>query len=130
MGMDVWMTAQAFHMDEESKDSAMYALWDLPTRHFPFVDPHFAQHTTFEETVADWRWEAVVDGAGHVVRMNFDGRNNGANGVLFETIAPFVQSGSFIEMASQDGSRWRWRFEKGAFYTDTLDEVAKEIRCS
>jgi len=34
----------------------------------------------------------------------------------FAVIAPFVESGSYIEMVGQEGEIWRWVFDNGCLY--------------
>lgn len=59
-----------------------------------------------------FRWEVFLDVYGSVVDIEFNGEKYGDDDFFFETIAPFVKSGSFIE-AQADGDPFRWFFRQG-----------------
>ena len=59
---------------------------------------------------------------GEIVNLEFDGEKSGDEDILFRAIAPFVESGSFIEMRGEDGCQWRCLFHKGE-----LHEIYPEI---
>ena len=61
-----------------------------------------------------WRWAIDFSEAGDVNSIIFCGEKYGDDNLLFDAIAPFVTSGSFIEMQGEDGARWRWLFENNA----------------
>ena len=66
--------------------------------------------TTLGEAFNAWRWGIVWDGIGGVERIEFNGEKYGDDDTLFDAIAPFVKSGSFIHMVGEDGEQWRWHF--------------------
>lgn len=81
---------------------------------------------TLEDALMAWRWPPYMDKSTNpeeeIVNLEFDGEKIGNEEVLFDTIAPFVESGSWIEMLGEDGCRWRWLFHKGE-----LHEIYPEI---
>ena len=47
-----------------------------------------------------------------VTGISFDGeRQDGTETAMFDSIAPFVEPGSYIEMQGEDGEVWRWVFD-------------------
>ena len=92
-------------------------------RHFSWVSSaRFLEATTLDEALQAWRWELYRDGDGTIGNIGFCGEKYGDENVLFRAIAPFVESGSYIEMNGEDGSLWRWIFKNG-----TVDEVSATI---
>ena len=81
---------------------------------------------TLEDALMAWRWPPYMNKSanpkGEIVNLEFDGEKSGDEDILFRAIAPFVESGSFIEMRGEDGCRWRWLFHKGE-----LHEIYPEI---
>lgn len=69
--------------------------------------------------MTEWRWEPEwmeQQGVGDVVGVYFIGEKMGDDEIFLQTIAPFVLDGSYIEMAGEDGERWRWFFTGGNVY--------------
>jgi len=85
------------------------------TRHFSWIDmDDLRTAKTLEAQLETWRWEADVDEeTGDVVDLHFRGEKLGDDVALFGAIAPFVESGSYIQMSGEDGSGWRWCFDDG-----------------
>ena len=50
---------------------------------------------------------------GNVTGISFHGDKMGEDYQMFQSIAPYVRSGSFIEMIGEDGEQWRWVFKDG-----------------
>lgn len=86
-------------------------LKDGSGRHFSWVDADFYVFDDPTEILRCWRWEVELDGAGNIVRLDFEGQSLGDDDKLFGAIAPFVKAGSYIEMIGEDGERWRWLFD-------------------
>lgn len=68
---------------------------------------------TVEDAMSVWRYSPITDEEGNISRVVYDGEKLGDEEVLFETIAPFVEDGSYIEMEGEDSFMWRWVFEGG-----------------
>jgi len=72
--------------------------------------------TTLEAALEAWRWEAETsESTGDITTINFMGEKLGDDVTLFEALARYVESGSFIEMQGEDGALWRWCFDNGKF---------------
>lgn len=67
--------------------------------------------TDIGEAFDAWRWELRQDSNGDWSLVGFNGEKLGDDAILFEAVAPFVKSGSFVEMQGEDGARWRWVFD-------------------
>jgi len=62
----------------------------------------------------NYGYTAELDDDGNIIRLDFN-RDKIAydEDTMFQAIAPYVEDGSFIEMAGEDGDRWRWVFKDG-----------------
>jgi len=58
-----------------------------------------------------FRWTPEIDDKGDIINVNFEGEKLGDDKILFDAIAPYVESGSYIEMIGEDDSLWRWIFK-------------------
>ena len=58
-----------------------------------------------------YNYELNADG--DIVAIQFHGETLRDDFEMFQKIAPFVRSGSFLEMAGEDGAQWRWIFKDG-----------------
>lgn len=78
--------------------------------HFSWVDTNRALNAeTLVEALKAWRWKPRID-EGDIVGLEFSGEKLGDDFLLFQAIAPYVESGSFIEMRGEDGAMWKWSF--------------------
>ena len=82
---------------------------------------HFHQTISVVEALEEDRWEANVDPTtGDIVDVEFIGEK-GSQDLLKEDVlywlAPFVEAGSYIEMAGEDHAQWRWVFDGKAVKT-------------
>ncbi|HEY0007617.1 MAG TPA: hypothetical protein VGB55_02740 [Tepidisphaeraceae bacterium] len=127
MGYQIFQCATRFYIAANNVAAAMAALRALHGRepihdssgpHFSFVDTAaFLKANTLSEALAAWRWdvgELAADGS--VAELGFIGEKHGDEDILFAALAPFVQSGSHIDMFGEDGAAWRWSFEDGAMH--------------
>lgn len=64
---------------------------------------------TVTQILKEFYWD--YDPIEHTVELI--GEKLGDDYVLFSTIAPYVVSGSYIELLGEDGTRWKWVFENG-----------------
>lgn len=102
---------QSLHGKETVKDSH--------GRHFSWVNDKFYEVGDFVGMMQEWRYRLKLEG-GDAVGIEFTGEKLGDDEVLFGAIAPFVESGSYLEFLGEDGDRWRWVFD------GTLKEVHAE----
>jgi len=87
---------------------------DSSGAHFSWVETQrFVQASTLEDALKEWRWDAELNDEGDLIDMYFEGQKYGDDEVLFNAIAPFVESGSYIQMRGEDDAIWRWVFEGG-----------------
>ena len=57
---------------------------------------------------------AELDDDGNIIDLEFHGDKLAYDeDQMFQAVAPYVKSGSYIEMDGEDGSRWRWKFQDG-----------------
>lgn len=80
----------------------------------------FANAKTVKEALEEWRWDVEEDKNGNIDGILFSGDKSGDDTKLFEAIAPYVESGSYIEMSGEDGAIWRWKFDAGKCTEDSV----------
>jgi hypothetical protein len=68
---------------------------------------------TVEDAFWVWRWKIYFDETGNINSIHFGGEKEGEEDLLFQTIAPLVGEGSYIQMLGEDGAVWRYCFENG-----------------
>ncbi|MFA5025053.1 MAG: hypothetical protein WC503_00900 [Candidatus Shapirobacteria bacterium] len=76
---------------------------------FGFVDMNYVNLGNLKEIFECWRWIIKEDVLG-ICGIEFMGEKAGDDKVLFQAIAPYVKSGSNIQMVGEDGAAWRWYF--------------------
>ena len=54
-----------------------------------------------------------LDLDGSITELTFKGEKLSDDLEMFQSIAPYVQDGSYIWMIGEDGSQWRWVFQSG-----------------
>lgn len=73
-----------------------------------------AQHTGIVlAKTKEWAYDFELDETGNVTGIEFLGEKVGEDYWMFQSIAPYVKDGSFIEMLGEDGEQWRWVFKDG-----------------
>ena len=111
MGYCMHPRAVHFFIDKTNVPKALAALKELPARHYSWVNWEGSEFEgSFAEALYEWRWEATLDDEGNVTDLDFCGEKYGDDDTLWETLAPFVQTGSYIEIQGEDGAIWRWVF--------------------
>jgi len=81
---------------------------------FSWVDTKTALNTsTLADMFDEWGWSVEEDEDGNINGLWFDRDKIGQEELLFQTIAPWVKSGSYVEMHGEDGTMWRWCWENG-----------------
>ena len=58
-------------------------------------------------------YEFAFDDDGNITGIEHIGHNLGDDFEIFQSIAPFVAEGSFLDMSGEDGERWKWVFKGG-----------------
>jgi hypothetical protein len=86
------------------------------TRHYAWVSTgDLLAAKTLEAAMTEWRYCPETDEEGNISNIYFEGEKIGDETALFKALAPFVKSGSYIQMHGEDGSIWRWCFNDGKF---------------
>lgn len=69
---------------------------------------------TFGDAMYAVRWDILEGGTGNVYGIRFAGEKySGDEEIIFGSIAPYVEDGSYITMQGEDGERWKWKFING-----------------
>ncbi len=116
MGYCVTMTNAQFFIAEENKYEAYRA-----------YKTSFGGHSSLpihsiEDALKYSGYIAENDAEDNIIGLEYNGEKLGYAEKLFEIIAPYVRSGSFIEMMGEDHSMWRWVFTDGM-----LEEITPKI---
>jgi hypothetical protein len=127
MGYGMSQTESKFRIHASDKAMALRAIKALTTeKKISWVDADTIKRCrTLAAAMSEWRWdieeEEEADKDGDIIGIAFSGEKAGDDLDLFKAIAPFVVSGSFIEMHGEDGVHWRW------FFTDKtcVEKTAK-----
>lgn len=111
MGYYMYQHATDFFIGVDEKPNALIAVKKLArsNRRYDWVDD-FGKAKTLEEALEAWHWTPEVDCEGNIYNITFDGEKLGDEDILWETIAPYVKDGSFIQMSGEDDGLWRWVF--------------------
>lgn len=114
MGYMIWQAGEQFSIAAEHKDDALAAVKAATTPGYAWVDTEGVQSArTLEEALRAWRWMGTSEDSGDISGIEFKGEKAGDDEILWSAIAPYVTSGSFIEMVGEEGERWRWKFDDG-----------------
>lgn len=73
---------------------------------------------TITQAFKEWRWHVDLNESGDIIFIRFEGQKLGDEDCLFQTIAPFVEKGSYIEMSGEEDCVWRYNFD-GTDCTET-----------
>jgi hypothetical protein len=66
---------------------------------------------TITQAFDEWRWQVKFNEDGDVSALYFEGQKLGDEDSLFQTIAPFVEAGSYIGMSGEEDCIWRYCFD-------------------
>lgn len=80
---------------------------------------------SLDEAMAGWRFPIEYDAEDNVIDISFTGEKAGDEKQMFEAIAPFVETESFVEFQGADGYVWRYLFTE-----DGLEEQEAETSYS
>lgn len=120
MGYYIKLKAQKFSIKKENFDAALKAIQSLANnketitdssgRHFSWVRQGFEELDTLPAILDEWRYIAKIDTEG-IYRLEFTGEKYGDDDLLFKTLAPYVEAGSYLEWLGEDGDKWRFTFD-------------------
>ena len=66
--------------------------------------------TTLKEALYECRWVVEENDRGDIDHISFHGEKIGDDESLFNSIAKYIRSDSYIQMSGEDGCNWRWVF--------------------
>lgn len=106
MGYCMHIQASDFTIRSAEVPGALKALCDSFDR--------MEQIATLEEALGEFDWEVCREVNGDITDILFEGyKYSEEREHALAVIAPFVESGSYIEMMGEDGAQWRWFFDCG-----------------
>lgn len=97
-----------FFMDKSNLDAACKALRSVATD-FKWFD--MSDDYSLENSVYQFGWSLNFDDNGNVNDIEHLLEYAGDEKRLFDAIAPYVKSGSYIQMVGEDDAIWRWFFD-------------------
>ena len=112
MGYCIYLRDSKFNISAKNVPKALVAVKKLGIHNcFSWVNADdFLAAKDFKEAMKVWRWPVVIDSSGAVTIIGFNGEKLGDDQTLFDAIAPYVKSGSYIEVQGEDGEFWKWCF--------------------
>lgn len=72
-----------------------------------------ANATNIVDAMDECRWDGEINDNGDFELGYFTGEKYGSDDIIFDTIAPYVEEGGYIEMQGEEGELWRWVFTNG-----------------
>lgn len=117
MGYNILIIKTNFRIVAGNTDSVLLILKNLATRKqdFAFVKNNLViDSNDISSAFEARRWLLEIDDEGNIVDLDFVGEKLGDEQILFDAIAPFVETGSYIIVAGENGESgkvWRWRFD-------------------
>lgn len=85
---------------------------------FSWMDANYPETCKNMQTVLEaLGFDLLFDpNTGDLTELFYDNKT-GAEDVFIESIAPFIENGSFMEWRGEDGAQYRWEFRDGKMYT-------------
>ena len=115
MGYSIFMTNVRFFIAEDNKYNAYRAFKASPLASAIRVPIH-----SIEDTLDYFGYTAENDLEDNIIGLEHTKDKLHDEDELFFVIAPYVRSGSFIEMLGEDHYMWRWVFNDGTLEKITL----------
>ena len=103
-----------FKIKKENIAGCLQALKVMAERenNFSWVYNHKVRGAdTIVQAFDEWRWQAQFNEEGDLSALYFEGSKLGDEESLFQTIAPFVEAGSYIGMTGEEDCLWRYVFD-------------------
>lgn len=72
-----------------------------------------------EDAMADYGYVPEIDDDYNIVGVEHVYKKLGDDEIFWNTLAPYVKDGSFIEMIGEDNEMWRWSFQNGKMTEQT-----------
>ena len=124
MGYCMWQEQASFTIKNENKEAALLALKELAnTNELSWTDnSSVIKSKSLSEALNECRWGMDENEEGDIVYIFFDGEKYGSEDIIFNTIAPYVEQDSFIEMRGEEGELWRWVFDG-----ETVEQIYPKV---
>ena len=124
MGYAIHEISSSFGLSQVHRAAALAAIKNLAGKetcscegqmHFMWINDsaEFLNADALEVALKVWRWKAYSSEEGRIEELTFIGENLGDEDLLFAALAPYVDDGSSIVVAGEDGDVWRWYFSNG-----------------
>lgn len=113
MGWCMNLYDRKFGIKAGKKQAAFNALMELARKkddYYGVASSVVLECHNLRDAVEVWGWDLEEDSSDDIIDIHFNGEKLGEDLTLFETLAPFVTKGSFIEMTGDEASHWRWVF--------------------
>lgn len=68
-----------------------------------------------EDVLSQFGFYTEIDANDNICKIRYEGDKLGGEKTMFSLLAPYVKSGSFIDICGEDGDQWRWEFNDGKF---------------
>jgi len=120
MGYCIEQRDSKFFIDKKYFNEALVAVKSLAGK--KMYDDDYLNADSLADAIGEWRWDVTIDTSGNIVDIEFLGEKLGDDKILFDVLAPFVKTGSYIEIQGEDGELWRWVFDG-----EKCNEVYAEI---
>ena len=110
MGYNISLRESNFFLDKRDFDLALQSLKSYYETRFK---RRFNQHQFLGNALESLSWHCSFDAKGNINKLSWWGEKSGDDYNILDSIAPYVKSGSYIEMFGEDGEIWRWIFKDG-----------------
>lgn len=113
MGYHISQREAEFHIPVENFPKVVAAIKDaFNKKQIGWVRPNDVATDDIRQLFANIRWEVDIEDQAGITHIEFVGQKIGEDiDVLFSTIAPYVEAGSYIEMQGEGNEIWRYIFD-------------------
>lgn len=114
-----------FKIKESNEEKALQALKDMAIKNnrISWVDNQdIIDSKTFKQAFSECRYQSSleeVDGEMYITIDYFSGEKYGSEELIFNTLAPYVEDGSYITYQGEEGEQWRYTFNNGTMKEKT-----------
>lgn len=117
MGYCMEQMENKFCIRKENEEKALQALKELARKNkkLAWINSNtIIKANTLEDAINECGWELERDDEeSDYNAIYFISEKLGDENIFFSAIAPYVESGSYIQMVGEDGCIWRYVFENG-----------------
>lgn len=129
MGYCIEMTDSNFIIRKENFDKALESLksiflvGNMTCKDYVCgnIIPHFRwintqtvlESKSLKDALIEIRYKPKFNKSGDIMNVKFTGEKYGDEDIFFHALAPYVESGSYIDFEGEDEATWKWLFENG-----------------